>query len=120
MWQSFGTATELLELRNLTTVGELILTSALLRNESRGGHLVLDHPGAALDQPRTTLIGAPPAASSGVKNPSGSKPAAPRLVVGNKVPLRPGKLAGGKKSRGLIERARSREVALKSQKKDVE
>ncbi|BDA46936.1 L-aspartate oxidase [Coccomyxa sp. Obi] len=110
MWQSYGTSTELMELRNLTTVGELILMSALQRQESRGGHLVLDHPGPALGHPRTTRIGG--------GNLSASKPAPPQLVVGNKVPL---KLSGAKKkSGGLIERARAREVALTSQKEDVE
>lgn len=56
MWQSYGTATELLELRNLISVGELIVTSALQRRESRGGHFCLDYPTPALDHPRTTII----------------------------------------------------------------
>ena len=113
MWLSYGAATELVELRNLTAVGELILMSALQRQESRGGHLVLDHPSPGLNLPRTTRIGG--------SNLSTSKPAPPQLV-GNGVPLR-GKLAGkkpGKSGGGLIERARSREVSLKSQKEDVE
>ncbi len=91
-------------------VGELILMSALQRQESRGGHLVLDHPGPGLNLPRTTRIGG--------SNLSASKPAPPQLV-GNGVPLRSGSL-GKKTGGGLIERARSREVALKSQKEDVE
>lgn len=111
MWQSYGTSTELVELRNLTAVCELILMSALQRQESRGGHLVLDHPGPGLKLPRTTRIGG--------SNLSASKPAPPQLV-GNGVPLR-GKLAGKKPGKsGLIERARSREVSLKSQKEDAE
>ncbi|EIE21935.1 L-aspartate oxidase [Coccomyxa subellipsoidea C-169] len=110
MWQSYGTSTELVELRNLMAVGELILMSALQRQESRGGHLVLDHPGPGLKLPRTTRIGG--------SNLSASKPAPPQLV-GNGVPLRSGSL-GKKTGGGLIERARSREVALKSQKEDVE
>lgn len=35
---------DLIELRNLTTVGELILSSALRRRESVGGHYCLDFP----------------------------------------------------------------------------
>eukprot|EP00889_Picochlorum_renovo_P000177 jgi/Picre1/27207/NNA_000176.t1 len=36
--ESYGITKELVELRNLVTVGELILSSALQRKESRGGH----------------------------------------------------------------------------------
>ena len=35
---------ELVELRNLVTVGELIMSSALQRRESRGGHYCQDYP----------------------------------------------------------------------------
>ena len=37
---------ELVELRNLVTVGELIMSSALQRRESRGGHYCEDFPEA--------------------------------------------------------------------------
>eukprot|EP00951_Prasinocladus_malaysianus_P012015 scaffold89255_cov39-Prasinocladus_malaysianus.AAC.1 len=36
--------TEMLELVNLVTVGELIVSSAMLRTESRGLHFCLDYP----------------------------------------------------------------------------
>ena len=35
-----------MELRNLVVVGELIMSSALQRRESRGGHYCLDFPEA--------------------------------------------------------------------------
>lgn len=127
MWGAYGTSCELLELRNLVAVGELILMSGLRRQESRGGHFCLDHPGPALNHPRTTVIGSPAGMrSSAVKKVvkakgAGQKAAGPAsLLAGNNgVPLmrKGGQLAGKK---GLIERARAREVALRSQKEDLE
>lgn len=35
-----------MELRNLVTVGQLIMSSALQRRESRGGHYCTDYPEA--------------------------------------------------------------------------
>lgn len=127
MWGAYGVSVELLELRNLVAVGELILMSALQRQESRGGHYVVDYPAPAPNQPRTTVIGS----KAGAKKKAGSsagglvtvpvngaaqKASGPAsMLVGNaSVPFK-GKL--GKKG-GLIERARAREVALRSQKDD--
>lgn len=47
---------ELVELRNLVTVGELILSSALQRKESRGGHFCEDFP-SAVPQVREPAVG---------------------------------------------------------------
>ena len=44
LYQSSRISEELLELRNLVTVGKLIIESALLRRESRGLHYNVDYP----------------------------------------------------------------------------
>ena len=46
---------DVLELRNLVTVAELITTSALQRQESRGLHFISDYPGTA-GEPRDTAL----------------------------------------------------------------
>ena len=40
-WQAYGVNVEMVELRNLVTIGELVISSALQRKESRGIYLSL-------------------------------------------------------------------------------
>jgi L-aspartate oxidase len=57
-YQNFRVSNNLLELRNLVTVAELIIRSALSRKESRGLHYTLDYPD--LDPNATPTVLLPP------------------------------------------------------------
>ena len=54
-YSHFRVSNNLLELRNLVTVAELIVRCAMERKESRGLHFNLDHPGQ-LDNPVPTIL----------------------------------------------------------------
>lgn len=54
-YSNYRVSNDLLELRNLVTVAELIICSALQRKESRGLHYTLDHPGL-LNDARDTIL----------------------------------------------------------------
>jgi L-aspartate oxidase len=48
--------TDILELRNIAAVGELIIRSAMLRHESRGLHYTLDYPGKDNSRPAANTV----------------------------------------------------------------
>jgi L-aspartate oxidase len=51
----FRVTPDLIELRNLVEVADLIIRSALSRHESRGLHYTLDYP-EMLAEPRDTIL----------------------------------------------------------------
>jgi L-aspartate oxidase len=54
-YRNFRVTPDLIELRNLVEVADLIIRSALSRHESRGLHYTLDYPETLLD-PRDTVL----------------------------------------------------------------
>lgn len=59
-YSNYRVSRDLLELRNLATVADLIIRSAILRRESRGLHYTLDYP-ALLDEAHDTILSPPSA-----------------------------------------------------------
>jgi L-aspartate oxidase len=54
-YRNFRVTPDLIELRNLLEVADLIVRSALSRHESRGLHYTLDHP-EMLPEPKDTVL----------------------------------------------------------------
>ncbi|TBR37763.1 L-aspartate oxidase [Marinomonas agarivorans] len=54
-YSNYKVSSDLLELRNLTVVANLIIQSAMTRKESRGLHFTLDHPELAQESSPTIL-----------------------------------------------------------------
>lgn len=55
-YSNYRVSNDLIELRNLVTVSDLIICSAMQRRESRGLHYTLDHPGLLHDAGDTLLV----------------------------------------------------------------
>ena len=55
-YKHFRVTPDLIELRNLVEVADLIIRSALSRHESRGLHYTLDHPGTLAEAKDTVLV----------------------------------------------------------------
>ena len=55
-YRNFRVTPDLIELRNLVEVADLIIRSALSRHESRGLHYTLDFPKTAAEAKDTVLV----------------------------------------------------------------
>ena len=105
-------AAEMVELRNLVTVGELIMSSALQRKESRGGHYCLDYPEAVPQECHATVI-------SRRQKSAGKAPGQGKSSAGNRGRVAPVGNASQVMGSGILgagagAKKRSREVSMRT------
>ncbi|KAL4457388.1 hypothetical protein ABPG75_012253 [Micractinium tetrahymenae] len=108
--QTYGVNTELVELRNLVTVGELIMSSALQRRESRGGHFCIEHPEAVPQAAVPTVISTPAKKRLGLdlsKATASSVASAAKLFSGGSAATAPSSPKRGAAGRDLLTTTRS-------------
>jgi len=55
-YRDYLVTSDILELRNIAAVAEIVIRSAMLRRESRGLHYTLDYPSTAISMCRDTII----------------------------------------------------------------
>ena len=77
-YSSFRVSQDLLELRNMVQVAELIVRSALSRQESRGLHCSRDYPGLAAHAQASVLTPRPDGAPTSTPTPSQAAPISKR------------------------------------------
>ena len=73
---------DVLELRNITTVAELIVGCAAARHESRGLHSTIDYPGQSHDLAHATVMkrGVPPPLPGKARPPETHRPSRPDVA----------------------------------------
>ncbi|GAB4820924.1 hypothetical protein N2152v2_007970 [Parachlorella kessleri] len=112
MAEAYGVSTEMVELRNMVTVGELIMSSALQRKESRGGHYCLDYPEAVPQECHATVI-------SRRKKSAGKAPGQGQGSAGSRGRVAPvgnssQVMGSGMLGAGSTAKKRSREVSVRT------
>jgi L-aspartate oxidase len=103
--EHYGVNSEVVELRNLVIVGELILSSALQRRESRGGHFCEDYPEPVPTAARATVINTSMKRRLDLGKIKAAKQAGGQQTFGGAVPGSPRRKAAGKRELSISPRS---------------